>query len=66
MDTILSINKLIYIYCEVNMDLKDTLGIWLNDWNECTKCNHMCRNTLLQTTNEDELICDECEQQDYE
>lgn len=48
------------------MDLKDALEIWLNDWSECTKCNHMCRNTLLRTTNEDELICDECEQQDYE
>ena len=60
MDAILSIGKLIYINWETNMDLKEAIKKWLDDWSECIECNHMCRNTLLRITNEDELICDEC------
>ena len=40
--------------------LKEALKEWLKDWSECVKCNHMCKNTLLRTTNEDELICNDC------
>ena len=60
MDTILSIDKLIHIYCEVNMELKKAISEWLNDWSECVECNHMCKNELLCSTNEDELICIDC------
>ena len=45
--------------------IKVLIDKWIDDWSECVGCNHMCRNTLLRITNEDELICDECDSQDY-
>ena len=40
--------------------IKQVIKHWLEDWNECVTCNHMYKNSLLLSTNEDKLICIDC------
>ena len=52
----------IIIKIEVIMeDIKTLINEWLEEWHECSMCNIMHKPKELKVTNEDVLLCEECE-----
>lgn len=41
-------------------DIKGLIQDYLLHWHECSKCDDMVRIDLMTSTNEDELICLDC------
>tara|TARA_R100001594_G_scaffold99392_1_gene133890 strand:+ start:3375 stop:3533 length:159 start_codon:yes stop_codon:yes gene_type:complete len=33
---------------------------YLKEWKECNICGYMCKLELFNTTNTDNLVCDDC------
>ena len=45
-------------------NLNNEITTYINSWEECSRCGYMCKFSKLICTNEDTLICDECNLED--
>ena len=45
-------------------DIGKSIKDYLNTWIECYYCNHMCKVNMIVSDNEDNPMCQECNNHD--